>query len=394
MLSTDRLGNWLFGESGSVAPTFSNMPSGFEIESSVDGGGEWLWQLNHVPFGVVDVNFGFRISSKDVDATVLTGPWSSAGAISAVSDLDTNPTDWVRLDVDDVAWRAGSYDANNDATPAFYGPFAAGADTAQEMSTHGYVRFNHSGGDTPLFFRTIGALGVTSSFPSLALDGWYSTWINVIVVPPPSKQPCPHEIRARPLGKYFASDLYVWNPSDRCPHECDYCENKMKNYGTAEERREKAKEKHREEKDKERDTLDKVLSYLLKRTEEADQKLLCAPVKKTEEVDLPDPVLQGLLALPTTLRPKALLLMASCPCSCGKKECDICGCHELAGCESGLKIPRADSAKESELRLFWLTVLSNLNDDRSLTDLGKRSGAYRSIRAFLSLKPVEGGEKM
>lgn len=394
VLSTDRLGNWLFGESGVVAPTFSNMPDAFQIESSVDGGGEWLWQLNHVPFGVVDVNFGFRMSDKANNHDSLAGPWSSAGAVCAVSDLDTASADWVRLDVDDTVWRSGSYDANNDATPAFYGPTTAGADTAQEMSIHGYVRFNHSGGDTPLFFRTIGVMGTTTSFPNL-INGWATTWINVMVVPPPVKKLCPHEVRARPFGKYFASDLYVWHPSDRCKHECSYCEERARKYGTEEERRQHAKEERQAEKAKERDTLSEVMSYLLERTKKADKMEEKTSVNENQKGEYQDPdraVLDGLVNLPKQQQPKAMLIMASCPCSCGKFECDICGCHELSGCDGGMRIPRPE-ASALELRMFWNTVLSNLNDDKALCDLAKRQGTYRSIRAFLSLDQNLGKEK-
>lgn len=342
---------------------------------------------------MVDVNFGFRISDTLNNGSDITGPWSSGAAIAAVSDLDTNSADWVRLDVVDVAWRAGKYDVNNDATPAFYGPTTSGLDTAQEASLHGYVRFNHSGGDTPLFFRTIGALGVTTALTLSA--AWYSTWINVIVVPPASKKLCPHEIRAKPLGKYFASDLYVWHPDDRCKGDCGYCEVRAKKYGTEEERKQRLKEERQAEKAKERDTLGEVMLYLLERTKKADEKEKCAKeiLAPLSEKKGSDSVKDGLLKLPLALQPRALLLMAHCPCSCGRQECDICGCHELKGCETGMCIPRADSADYLELKRFWMTVLSNLNDDKSLCDLAKRQGAYRSIRAFLSSEATQ-GEKL
>jgi len=395
--STDRLGNWLFGESGVVAPTFSNMPAGFEIESSVDGSGDWTWQLNHVPFGFVDVDYGFSINDTENNDTNLTGPWSTSGTTSLV-DESTNSVDWVRLDVPDPQWRSSVFALNNQAVPGFYGPNVATAETAQSMRTTGHVKFTHSGGDTPLIFKTVGAMGVTSSSVAPTTDLWYSTWINVIVKPPSSRKACPHEIRARPLGKYFASDLYVWHPDDRCKDDCQYCESRARKYGTEEERRLRAKEERQAEKAKERDTLGEVMLYLLERTKRADEKEKCAkeilaPVSKKEEVDPDRGVLEGLLKLPKPMQPKAMLVMAHCPCSCGKKECDICGCHELMGCESGMRIPRADSAEYLELKKFWMTMLSNLNDDKSLCDLAKRQGAYRSIRAFLCSEATQ-GEKL
>jgi hypothetical protein len=350
-----------------------------------------LLTISGLPLGYTTVDFGMKVTADSTNTAVISNNFPSVNF--EVSTMTTDVS-WVRLDVNDTLWRADNFSNDNGQMNGHLGAAAGSADKQQAVGLYSRSHFSHTD-VADLVIDMSGAIGIET----LASSPYhFTTWVDITVIPPAAKKNCPHEIRARPLGKYFKSDLYVWNPESACGHGCEYCEKQLVLYTPMEERRRKAKEARQVEKARERDTLGEVMLYLLERTKKADEKEKCAreilaPASKKEEVDPDRGVLEGLLKLPKSIQPKAMLVMAHCPCSCGKRECDICGCHELVGCESGMRIPRADSAEYLELKKFWMTALSNLNDDKSLCDLARRQGAYRSIRAFLCSEATQ-GEKL
>jgi len=375
MGSTDLMYDWI-AESGPIGATSSNTDN-ITVTGDNDAKSISIALLEATAGDVVVITAGLKLYGTDLDVAIFTGgptPMCMTGITNG---------NCARLDVDN-----GMYDdAKFEPSQLMNGGAGdnEGVTTVQTRTniSHSVWEVNAT---TPTWEFSLNHF-VPSSTVSAA--GWfYSSFIQIFVQKAVSA--CPHD--RKNIGPSAVSMMYQWTPKKRCKRVCKFCEKKQKEYD--ETQRDEKKEK-KQEKQKERQTMEEVMLYLLQRTKKADEKEERTSVKENQKEERQDPdraVLDGLVKLPKQHQPKAMLIMACCTCSCGKFECDICGCHELSGCEGGMRIPRPE-ASALELRMFWNTVLSNLNDDGALRDLAKRQGAYRSIRAFLSLDQNLGKEK-